>query len=116
MLYAWGSIFSAGFALLSTTTPCPHEHVQHRKDKLRGGSSYAIRLVKLRAIIKNAISAYKYYVATTKLAPCLQTKQKLFLNARTAGNLGAFPEHLSGYECPTTHQHSGCQRPGDTNQ
>lgn len=59
MLYAWGLIFQAGFALLSITTPCSHEHVQHRKDKLGGGSSYAMRLIKLKAMIKNTTSSYE---------------------------------------------------------
>lgn len=116
MLYAWGSIFQAGFALLSPTTPCSREHIQHRKDKLGGVSSYAMRLAKLKAMIKNATSSYEYCVATTKLAHCLQKNQKPFINARAAGNLSALPEHLRGYECLTTHQHSGCQRPGDTNR
>lgn len=52
MLYAWGSIVQTGFALLSTITPYSHEDVQHRKDKIAGGSSYAMRLLKLKVMIK----------------------------------------------------------------
>lgn len=68
-----------------------------------GGSSYAMRLLKLKAMTKNSTSSYEYYVATTNLLlACKQAKSPSLM----PGNLGAFPEHLSGCGCLTTWQHS----------
>lgn len=71
MLYAWGSILQAGLAVLSTVIPCSCEHAQHRKDKSGGGSLYARRLVKLKAMIQNTISPSEYHIATAMLTPFL---------------------------------------------